>query len=390
MTFYSFPSTNLPHAKDRGGMTKPDRIAAGTAVILYFVAAAYLLPGSEYLHSLGGGALMFAAIILTSVFLKRGWLPGFSVLAVGFISFAVLVMPTLPAMGGRVSEAIPIGFIGVQAAILLWAVLQWPYTLRPRSHVSLVPALEYGLSIAAGLSLIATLPILLILLSSAPSPKTILLVYPAYFVGFLAAAIVYWSLQRFTHLAVGRYLIGVLAGTCVYGAIAPVVFLFRNKPIEFPLALMIAAICGGFVGPAVALDSPDRGNIVIAEDSGPVWGAKRGVLFGVTFAVVLGVPMLIRGPAIYGGTTFLKIISVATTFGLVGGLCVGALRSFTTQYWSAVIVGSLGGVFAVAAVLTIAFGVDGSTILYSLVGGVLIGARVGSMVWRKGRPESPA
>jgi len=176
----------------------------------------------------------------------------------------------------------------------------------------------------------------------------------------------------------------------VYGAIAPVVFLFRNEPIEFPLAFMIAAICGGFVGPAVALDSPDRGNIVIAEDSGPVWGAKRGVLFGVTFAVVLGVPMLIRGPAIYGGTTFLKIISVATSFGLVGGLCVGALRSFTTQYWSAVIVGSLGGVFAVAAVLTIAFGVDGSTILYSLVGGILIGARVGSMVWRKGQPESPA
>ena len=262
MTFYSFPSANLPRSKNGRGIAKADRVAAQTAVILYFVLAASLLPRSEYLHALGGGVLTFSAIILASGFFKRGWLPGLSVLAVGFISFAVLVMPTLPAMGGRVLRAIPIGFIGVQAAILLWAVLQWPYTLPPRSHVSLVSALKYGLFIATAISLVATLPILLTLFSDAPSSKTILLAYPAYFAGFLAAAIVYWSLQHVAHLAVGRYLIGVLGGTCVYGAVGPVVFLFRNEPIELPLLLAIAAIAGGFVGPALALDSTSQDRVV--------------------------------------------------------------------------------------------------------------------------------
>jgi drug/metabolite transporter (DMT)-like permease len=264
MTFYSFPSANLPHSKNRRGIAKPDRVAAETAVILYFGLAALLLPRSEYLHSLGGGILTFGAIILASWFVKRGWLPGLSVLAVGFISFAVLVMPTLPAMGGRVLRAIPIGFVGVQAAILLWAVLQWPYTLAPRSHVSFGTVLQYGLFMATGISLVATLPILLTFFSDAASPKTILLAYPGYFAGFLAAAIVYWSLQSVAHLAVGRYLIGALGGTCVYGAIAPVVFLFRNEPIEFPLLIAIAAITGGFIGPALALDSKDQHRVGVA------------------------------------------------------------------------------------------------------------------------------
>jgi hypothetical protein len=209
--------------------------------------------------------LTFAAVILVSSFVKRGWLPGMSVLAVGFIAFAILVMPTLPAMGGRVLRAIPIGFIGVQAAILLWAVLQWPYTLPARSHVSLVTALQYGLFMAGGISLVATLPIVLTLFFNTRAPKAILVVYPAYFVGFLAAAVVYWSLQRIAYLAVGRYLIGVLGGTCVYGAVAPVVFLSRTEPIAFPVLIAIAAIAGGFVGPALALDSKDRDRVGAAR-----------------------------------------------------------------------------------------------------------------------------
>lgn len=386
MTFYSFPGTALPHGKKRGGVAKADRIAAAAAVTLYFAVATYSLPASEYLHSLGGGALIFVAVFLAGWFLERGWLPGWSVLAVGFISFAVLVMPSLPVMGGRALRAIPIGFLGVQAAILLWAVLQWPYTLPARSRVSLVSALGYGLAMAAGISVVATLPILLTLFSKAPSSKAILLVYPAYAAGFVAAAIVYWSLQTFAYLAVGRYLMGVLGGTCVYGAIAPVVFIFNNEPIKFPLLFAIAGICGGFIGPALALDSPDRTKFVTAERRNIAWSVKRGVLLSVAFSITLGVAMLIRGPEIYGDATFLRTIGVTMTFGLIGGLCVGALDSFTTRYWGALIVGSLGGVLAFAAIFIVIFGFDPIVIRFSLVGGILVGPRVAAMMWRNRRP----
>jgi hypothetical protein len=389
MTFYSFPTTNAPHSKAHRGVAKADQIAAGSAVILYFVAALYFLPGSEYLHALGGGALTFGAVVLASAVFKRGWLPGLSVLAVGFISFAILVMPTLPAMGGTVMTAIPIGFIGVQAAILLWAVLQWPYTLPTRSHLSFVSALQYGLVAAAIVSAVATIPIVLMFLSAGPAPKAILLVYPAYFAGFLSGAIIYWSLQRFTYLAVGRYLIGFLAGACVYGAVGPVVSLFRNEPIEAPLLISMAAICGGFVGPALMLNSKEPRSVVAETPRYWVLGARQGVLLGVVFSLVLGTAMLIRGPEIYGETTFLRTISITIVFGLLGGLCVGALGSFATRNWEAMIIGAVGGIFAFAAIFFAIFGWERSMIRPILVGGILIGSRAGAMLWRKRQPGLP-
>jgi hypothetical protein len=179
---------------------------------------------------------------------------------------------------------------------------------------------------------------------------------------------------------------GVLGGTCVYGAIAPVVFIFNNEPIKLPLLFAIAAICGGFIGPALALDSTDRTKVVAPERRDIVWGVKRGVLLSIAFSVTLGVAMLIRGPAIYGDATFLRTIGVTMTFGLIGGLCVGALGSFTTRYWGALIVGSLGAVLACAAVCIVVFGFDPIVIRFSLIGGILFGPRLGAMMWRNRRP----
>jgi hypothetical protein len=242
-----------------------DGNAAATGVFLYFASVLLVLPRSEYLLAIGGGIVVFGAVAALSAFMGRGWLPGWSVLAVGFTTTAILVMPTLPAMGGTDRRAIPLGFLGVQAAILLWACLQWPYTRVARKHMPLATALENGLVMALGLSIVATLPILLTLFSDAPSPRTILLTYPAYFVGFLSAATIYWALQRFANLAVGRYLIGVLGGLCVYGAVGPVVLLFENEPMDIPMLFAIAAIAGGFVGPALALDSTERLSTRFAE-----------------------------------------------------------------------------------------------------------------------------
>jgi hypothetical protein len=244
---------------------KIDQIAAQVGVLLYLACAVFLLPPSEYFHAVGGGLLVFSAVVALSQFKGRGWLPGGSVLVVGFAATAILVMPTLPAMGGTERRAIPIGFLGVQATILLWACMQWPYLRRPKDHVSLATALKYGFLFAAGLSVVASLPILLTLMSDAPSPRAILLTYPAYFAGFVSAAIIYWSLQRIAHLAFGRYLIGILGGMCVYGAVGPVVFLFQNEKIDIPMLVAIAAIAGGFVGPALALNATERASTRAAQ-----------------------------------------------------------------------------------------------------------------------------
>jgi hypothetical protein len=232
-----------------------DSNAAAFGLFLYFAATLLFLPRSEYLRAIGSGLVVFGAVAALSKFKGRGWLPGGSVLLVGFVAFAVLVMPTFPAMGGTELRAVPIGFVGVQAAILLWACLQWPYQISPKDHVSLFGALKYGFIAAAGISLVATVPVLLVLLGGDSASHSILLVYPAYFVGFLSAAFIYWALQRIGYLALGRYMIGVLGGICIYGAVGPVVFLFEKEPIKIPVLLAIAAVAGGFVGPALALDS---------------------------------------------------------------------------------------------------------------------------------------
>ena len=48
--------------------------------------------------------------------------------------------------------------------------------------------------------------------------------------------------------------IGFIGGTCVYAAVAPVVGLSEKDPISIGTMLMLAAVCGGLVGPAVALN----------------------------------------------------------------------------------------------------------------------------------------
>lgn len=70
--------------------------------------------------------------------------------------------------------------------------------------------------------------------------------YPAYFIGLLFAATLYWLLQRISHLATGHYLIGFLGGICVYGAVAPVVELIENEPMSPGMMFVIALIAGGW------------------------------------------------------------------------------------------------------------------------------------------------
>ena len=115
------------------------------------------------------------------------------------------------------------------------------------------------------------------------------------------------------------------------------------------------------------------------------WGITRGVLFGAVFSVVLGLAILIRGSAAYGGATFPRIAAVTTILGFLGGLCVGSLRPFTRSSWGAVAVGSVGGVFGFAAIWIAAFGTDRSLSLPFLLGGALVGARASMMSHKPGQ-----
>lgn len=235
-------------------MTDTDSRVAYALAALYLALCAVLLPPAEYPRALGGGVAAFAAVLWMARAFGRGRIYGLGLLAVGVVSALVLVIPTFPAMGGTRLVAVPLGFLGMQATMLLWAARRWTPRAPAREHTPLRQAMEFAMFAGAGLSVFATIPIVLALRDGARGAATMLLVYPGYFAGTMSAAIVYWLLQRLAHLAVGRYLIGVLGGICLYGAMAPIVWLSKGEPFDPGLMLFLASIPGGFVGPAVALE----------------------------------------------------------------------------------------------------------------------------------------
>jgi hypothetical protein len=206
---------------------------------------------------LGAAAVLVTAVVLVARGTRNSPPPSFSVLIVSFVGAAALVMPGFHAMGGRNGPALPIGFLGSQAVSLLWATLLWRDFSRPRSRVVLRDALRFALFGAVGLSVIASIPIVLMLFADPGKVRTYLLVYPAYLLGAVAAAVIYWLFRRIAHRPVGQYIIGGLAGTCMYTAVAPIVYLSKGEPIRIGELLGLGIVCGFLVGPPVALSAND-------------------------------------------------------------------------------------------------------------------------------------
>lgn len=229
------------------------RVAISVAA-LYLVLSAVLLPLRAYPHALGVGTAVFAVVVVIARTVGRGKIHGMSVFAVAVGSAVVLVVP---AFSARRAAAVPLAVLGVQAAVLLWAAGRWNPRPPADERTPLREAWVTGALAGTGLSAIATIPIAIGFLTDGLSAAPMLLVYPGYFAGTLSAATVYWLLQRVTHLAVGRYLIGVLAGFCVYAAMAPIVLLLKEEPIDIWLMVLLASIPGSIVGPALALEFAD-------------------------------------------------------------------------------------------------------------------------------------
>ena len=232
-----------------------DHVVAAAGVAIYFALVIMFLPSSEYVRALGSGLVTFSIVFFVAWKFGSRIQSGFTVMAVAFVAAAALWMPTFPAMGGNSARAVPIGFVGVQAAVLLWAAFWWQGPREEPSHISLRYALRFGSLVAVGISGVAAIPVLLLLLTGDSSSGAVLLVFPAYFVGFLSAAILFWALQRIDNLAVGRYLIGVLGGICFYGAMGPAAAIFEHTAFDLHESFIMALVCGGFVGPALALNS---------------------------------------------------------------------------------------------------------------------------------------
>lgn len=237
-----------------------DLTVACVVIAIYMIAVVVFLPAREYLRALGGGLAVFGVIAGAMRLIGRGSIHGLAVFAVAFASSAVLSLPTYPAMGGRTRAAIPIGFLGVLASVLLFASMRWVPRPPKRSRVSLGAAMTRALLMGTALSFVAAIPIGLSFFSG-NGAGPLVWVFPAYFVGFGGAAVSYWALQRIDHLATGRYLLGAIGGFCFYGAITPVVSLIEREPFNVGMMVFFAAIAGGLVGPAVALGMTDDGTV---------------------------------------------------------------------------------------------------------------------------------
>jgi hypothetical protein len=231
-----------------------DTWIAVTVIGAYFIAGLMLLAGPERGKLLGATAAILVLLIALARMLPALPMRGLSMLGVAFTAGFILLVPLLPATH---QSPVPLlmAAAGMQVAMLLWAVLRWEPSGAARSRLSLAQAVRYGLWAAGGLAIIATFPILTAVIRHVPEARRMFWIYPAYLVGFLAAALVIWSLQRIAHLAVGRYLLGVVGGTLFYAAIAPVVLAAQHERFDFGLGVLLAYGCGALVGPAVAFSS---------------------------------------------------------------------------------------------------------------------------------------
>lgn len=229
----------------------PDTWIALGAAGAYLALSAVLLPFSEYARALGGGMIVFALVAGVARWMGRGPILLGRLLVVLVGSMFVFLLPTFPAEGGRYPIAIPLGFSGMQVAMVLWASLRWEHR-PPGKHISLRRAWRFGLLGAAVLSIAATLPIAAGLILGGIDALPMLLVYPGYLIGLFTATTIYWGLQHFSHYATGEYLIGALGGTCVVAALLPLLVVIEG-PMTPHDALAVTVGSGMLLGPLLAL-----------------------------------------------------------------------------------------------------------------------------------------
>lgn len=228
----------------------PDLRIVAAVIAAYAVASVILPRPGMAVYLLVAGLLFFAAVAAVATRARGG---GAAVLSMLMVSYAGLALLAAPALVGTDLPGVFIGCLGSQAGALLWMTLRSRPEPTPKPRSSFRKVAQFAVGCAALVGVLATIPISIMLLSGEPGARMMLWVYPAYLVGALAAAAVYWLLQGMAHRPAGRYLIGALGGFCVYGACAPLVAAVDPEATGGVL-LAIGIVCGVLVGPPVAMN----------------------------------------------------------------------------------------------------------------------------------------
>lgn len=206
-----------------------------TAAGLVGISAAWALAHRSGVDPTGGWEMM--AVFPGSLFLMA--LP---------IAFQTPVpRQTWPAVG-----------LGILAIETVWASHRYPILrlqrVAPIGQRVATGAMK-GLMVAAGIAILASIPIGIGLLSPASRSETLRvapLVYAGYAVGGLAAGGLIGALRPLTRYPAGTILVGILGGMCVYGAVMPAVA--ATRPVKGAGEAALVALIGGLLaGPPAAL-----------------------------------------------------------------------------------------------------------------------------------------
>ena len=189
-------------------MTSPSatqaRVLFAGAAIAYVLAVCNFLPVRVWPRMLITVALLIAGIWALAKLFSKKPPTGYGILAVQLTAAAILLLPTFPAMGGDGGAALPVSLAAVSMAGAVWASLRFEGRLEQHANrVPLRTAVWAGLFGALAVSAVATIPIALAFVAGAEEAMKLTLVYPAYLVGGLGAAVTYWLLQPVAHATVG-------------------------------------------------------------------------------------------------------------------------------------------------------------------------------------------
>lgn len=233
------------------GHVRTDKPVVAAILVLYTALAVIAVPPQDYLRILLSVGVLMSLVAVVDRAWRADETPPITVLLVSFIAASVLVMAAFGAMGGENGPALPIGFAGAQVVTMWWVAMRWSVTHK-QQRTPLRESFKVAIIAAVLLSIIASVGVVIAVAADRHHGVRLMLVYPAYFIGAALAAVVYWALQGTAHRPLGKYLIGALAGTCLYIAVGPVVIIMKQEPFVVAELLGLGAVCGFLVGPPVA------------------------------------------------------------------------------------------------------------------------------------------
>jgi hypothetical protein len=243
------------------------RACLATLVVAFYATA--ILWSDHTLSLVVPGTVAFVAAWWRSRRLGYDATGGREMVGVFLASMFVVALPSAATPPLGLSTAVPIA-LGILSSEGIWAVHRFPVTQTPKQPIgrSVAQGVAMGLSMAAVYSFIALVILALAALGGEAARRQLAPLFPgvflAYIGGGLAAGTVVGLLRRLTGAPLATMFVGIIVGTLVYGAMAPVVAAVEANsrgPMSVGEQVFAALMCGVLAGPPGALmwkyDDPD-------------------------------------------------------------------------------------------------------------------------------------